>query len=128
MTSSRCIDVRSPFYIINPSNSQYGTRRAVIIGICYKGQDGELSGCHNDAIQIINYLKSSQGFHEQNMTVLMDDGRNMMPTFSNIMGAFRHLAQVSMPGDTAFVSLYKYIMIQSMIVCELIMRTKQGSL
>ena len=25
-----------------------GTKRAVMIGINYVGQDGELSGCHND--------------------------------------------------------------------------------
>jgi len=46
LTSSRRIDVRGPFYIINPVNQQHGTRRAVLIGICYRGQEGELSGCH----------------------------------------------------------------------------------
>ena len=103
LTSSRCIDVSGPFYIINPSNPQHGVRRAVLIGICYKGQDGELSGCHNDVTQIYTYLKNAQGFQDQNITVLMDDGRHIMPTYNNIMVAFRDLARVSMPGDTAFV-------------------------
>lgn len=40
------IDVNKPFKMIN--DDSYGTKRAVMIGINYVGQQGELSGCHND--------------------------------------------------------------------------------
>ena len=46
LTSSRQLDVHSPFEIV-PAGST-GTKRAVMIGINYVGQQGELSGCHND--------------------------------------------------------------------------------
>jgi len=34
------------FHVV-PAGSE-GTKRAVMIGINYVGQEGELSGCHND--------------------------------------------------------------------------------
>jgi len=103
LTSSRLIDVNEPLTIINKTNPVYGTRRAVLIGICYCGQDGELSGCHNDVHQIKKYLMETQGFEEQNMIILMDDGLYSNPTYDNILNAFRHIVSVSMPGDTVFV-------------------------
>jgi len=58
---------------------------------------------YSDVIQIYTYLKNVQGFHDQNITVLMDDGKHIVPSYNNIMAAFRDLARASMPGDTAFV-------------------------
>lgn len=46
LSSSRPININEKFNIA-PEGSE-GTRRAVMIGINYTGQDGELSGCHND--------------------------------------------------------------------------------
>lgn len=47
LTSSRMIDVHDPF-VITPTdgsfNHKYHTQRAVLIGINYKGQSGQLSG------------------------------------------------------------------------------------
>lgn len=40
------MDVHSKFHIV-PEECE-GTKRAVMIGINYEGQEGELSGCQND--------------------------------------------------------------------------------
>ena len=47
LTSSRMIDVEKTMHIVPPGAK--GRRRAVLIGINYVGQQGQLSGCHNGA-------------------------------------------------------------------------------
>lgn len=101
LTSSRMIDVNKPFQLVNESG--YGTKRAVLIGINYVGQQGQLSGCHNDVKNMKEYLMNVHGFEERNMTVLMDDGRHINPTRANIMQAYRDLVRSSVPGDTVFI-------------------------
>jgi hypothetical protein len=104
LTSSRFIDVNKPFKIVNDSPSApYGTKRAVMIGINYVGQNGELSGCHNDVKNMKEYLVSKQGFDERYMNVLMDDGYHPNPTYDNIMNAYRNVVRQSLPGDTVFL-------------------------
>jgi hypothetical protein len=100
LSSSRAIDMNDPFTVAeNPS----GTKRAVLIGINYVGQSGELSGCHNDVKNISQYLIKAHGFQKKNMATLMDDGRNEEPTYANIMLAFERVARDSQPGDTVWV-------------------------
>lgn len=65
LSSSRPLDVHSPFEIV-PAGST-GTRRAVIIGINYVGQQGELSGCHNDAHNMMEYIKGTMSEDENVM-------------------------------------------------------------
>jgi len=48
------MDMNSHFHIV-PEGST-GTRRAVMIGINYRGQEGELSGCQNDVKNVSNVL------------------------------------------------------------------------
>lgn len=67
LSSSRKMDIQQPFAIVNGG----GTRRALLIGINYVGQQGQLSGCHNDVGNIKDYLMERQGFDESNITVLM---------------------------------------------------------
>lgn len=55
LTSSRLIDVNKEFSICPPN--AHGSKRAVLIGINYTGQQGQLSGCHNDVGNIFSYLK-----------------------------------------------------------------------
>jgi len=100
LTSSRLIDVTKPFKMIN--DNSYGTKRAVLIGINYTGQQGELSGCHNDVKNMKEYLTNIHGFKENNMTILMDDGRHINPTRVNITKAYRDLVRFTLPGDTVF--------------------------
>ena len=100
LSSSRIIDLNEPMTIVkNPS----GTKRAVLIGINYVGQQGELSGCHNDVKHIAQYLQSVHGFQQRNMTVLMDDGKHKEPTFANILNAFESVVRESQPGDTVWI-------------------------
>ena len=127
LSSSRMMDLNESFDIV-PNNCT-GTRRAVLIGINYTGQQGQLSGCHNDVGNIKDYLINAQGFKLENITVLMvrttpslnqivtvttttysnttssffqDDTTNQSPTYDNIIAAFRALATATESGDCAF--------------------------
>jgi len=100
LSSSRSLDMKQPFSLL-PENFS-GTRRAVLIGINYVGQQGELSGCHNDVKNMIEYLKDVWGFEESNITVLMDDGEHQDPTRENIMNAYRTLVATAVAGDAVF--------------------------
>mgnify|MGYP003476682216 CR=1 FL=1 len=77
LSSSRRIDVTSPMKIV-PHGS--GRRRALLIGINYVGQKGALTACHNDCNNIKEYLENVHGFREEEMLILMDDGRHPLPT------------------------------------------------
>lgn len=127
LSSSRLLDVNSPFKIINDStgtrsigNSSNSTstsnsttittsssstciKRAVMIGINYVGQNGEMFGRHDDVKDMIAYLKTYQGFEDENIAILMDDGENQSPTYKNIMTAFRRVVRQSQTGDTVFL-------------------------
>jgi len=104
LSSSRMIDVSHKFEIVPTETiERNGARRAILIGINYQGQKGQLSGCHNDANNIKNYLINNQGFLEKDMLILMDDGRHHQPTRANIMNAFDRIVQYSKAGDVVFI-------------------------
>lgn len=100
LSSSRPFDIKTNFHIVPDGFS--GTRRAVMIGINYIGQQGELSGCHNDVLNMKEYIKDVHGFEEENITVLMDDGENIEPTRENILKAYKDLVAAAQPGDAIF--------------------------
>lgn len=102
LSSSRHIDVKQPFRIVNDSKSN-GIKRAVVIGINYVGSKGELFGCHSDAKNMIDFLKTNHSFEDENITILMDDGHHKSPTYKNIMTAFRKVTRESTSGDTVFL-------------------------
>ena len=55
-SASKPIDVNTKFDLV--PNETSGTRRALLIGINYVGHSpGELSGCINDVLNMINYIK-----------------------------------------------------------------------
>lgn len=105
LTSSRMIDVREPF-VITPTDGSFNhkknTQRAVLIGINYTGQSGELSGCHNDVHNVARYLSEVQGFQKENVTILMDDGAHKAPTKGAIISAYKRLVRESKDGDVVF--------------------------
>jgi len=101
LSSSRWIDINSPMFICPPKS---GVRRAMLVGINYVGQKGELKACHNDVENIKDYLIKAQGFREAEMLILKDDGHHPNPTKQNIMDGFVRLTQYSQPGDVVFVS------------------------
>lgn len=101
LTSSHPMNIREPFYIVPPDF--HGTKRAVLIGINYVGHvNGELRGCHNDCLNMKNYIQVVWGFAEQNIVVLMDDGYHPAPTRTNILRAYAAVAAVSTAGDAVF--------------------------
>jgi len=101
LTSSRRLNVSHSFQL-KPDDFS-GTCRAVVIGINYVGQNGELSGCHNDANNMMEYLINAHGFQSENITILMDDGEHQEPTRDNILYAFKNLVSQSQSGDACFV-------------------------
>jgi len=102
LSSSRKIDINRAARFTN-SNHNDGTKRALLIGINYVGQEGELSGCHNDVNNMKHYLKVVEGFQESEMMILMDDNIHTNPTRDNIMKSFQKLAESSKPGDSCFL-------------------------
>jgi len=105
LSSSEMLDVNNkPFKIVPDESLELGgTRRAVLIGINYTGQKGQLSGCHNDVENIKRYLINEEGFQEKDLLILMDDGNHHQPTRRNIMDAFDRICQYSRAGDVVFV-------------------------
>lgn len=102
LSSSRELDVDTKFDITPDGGDFHGTKRAVLIGINYVGQNGELAGCHNDVLNMKEYLMDVHGFTEENMTILLDDGVHEDPTRVNILNAYKQLVKDSQPGDVAY--------------------------
>lgn len=100
LSSSRTMDVDTKFDL-TPADST-GTKRAVLIGINYVGQEGALAGCHNDVLNMKEYIMNVHGFEEDNIEVLMDDGVHKDPTKDNIMAAYDKIAKDSKSGDVVF--------------------------
>jgi len=100
LSSSRPLDVDTQFDL-SPEGSR-GTKRAVLIGINYVGQSGELAGCQNDVLNMKEYIEDVHGFEEENMTILLDDGVHEEPTRDNILNAYKKIVRLSKPGDVVF--------------------------
>jgi len=100
LSSSRPMEIQTNFDLV--PQGMRGTRRAVMIGINYVGQQGELRGCHNDVLNMKEYIKDVHGFQEENIEVLMDDGSHTSPTYANIVAAFARIVEASQPGDVVF--------------------------
>ena len=68
------------------------------------GQAGELKSSHSDCLNVRDFLVAKLGFRQEEMMILMDDGKHTPPTKRNIEDAFIMLTQYSRPGDVNFVS------------------------
>ena len=51
---------------------------------------------------MIEYLQDVHGFQDENITLMLDDGKHAKPTRKNITDAFKNVAKVSEPGDVVF--------------------------
>lgn len=100
LSSSMDIDVNENFGF--GGDGEGAVKRALLIGINYVGQNGELSGCHNDVLNIKEYIMDIHGFQEENITVLMDDDEHEPPTRDNIAAAYDKLVEESQEGDAVF--------------------------
>lgn len=89
-------------------NFQYsrctGKRKALLIGINYFNQKGQLRGCINDARNLSTYLNQSFGYAREDMVILTDDQQNPMsqPTKANILRAMHWLVKDARPNDSLF--------------------------
>mmetsp|Transcript_9759 Transcript_9759/g.23001 ORF Transcript_9759/g.23001 Transcript_9759/m.23001 type:complete len:349 (+) Transcript_9759:123-1169(+) len=101
LTSLNKIDVETDFELV--PHTATGVRRAVMIGINYVGQDGELRGCHNDVLNMKKYLMDVHGFEEENIVILMDDGVHDEPTRENMIEAYQQIVDESEDGDAVFL-------------------------
>eukprot|EP00339_Tiarina_fusa_P026820 CAMPEP_0117008776 /NCGR_PEP_ID=MMETSP0472-20121206/8161_1 /TAXON_ID=693140 ORGANISM="Tiarina fusus, Strain LIS" /NCGR_SAMPLE_ID=MMETSP0472 /ASSEMBLY_ACC=CAM_ASM_000603 /LENGTH=334 /DNA_ID=CAMNT_0004710893 /DNA_START=72 /DNA_END=1076 /DNA_ORIENTATION=+ len=102
LSSFNPIDMDTDFDLV--PNTATGTRRAVMIGINYVGHSpGELSGCHNDVLNMKKYIMDVHGFEEENIVVLMDDGNHPEPTRDNMLDAYKKVIADSEAGDAIFL-------------------------
>ncbi|EPE03376.1 caspase domain-containing protein [Ophiostoma piceae UAMH 11346] len=81
-----------------------GRRKALLIGINYFGQRGQLRGCINDVRNMSSYLVEHFGYKRDDMVILTDDQQNPMsqPTKSNILRAMHWLVKDARPNDSLF--------------------------
>lgn len=82
-----------------------GKRKALLIGINYFGQKGELRGCINDVRNLSEFLESNYGYRPGDMVKLTDDSPNPMeqPTKANILRAMDWLVRDAQPNDSLFL-------------------------
>lgn len=89
-------------------NFQYsrctGKRKALLVGINYFGQKGQLRGCINDVKNVSTYLNQNFGYAREDMVILTDDQQNPMsqPTKANILRAMHWLVKDARPNDSLF--------------------------
>ncbi|KAI9680845.1 MAG: Ca(2+)-dependent cysteine protease [Caeruleum heppii] len=81
-----------------------GRRKALLIGINYFGQRGQLRGCINDVKNMSTYLNSNFGYAREDMVILTDDQQNPMsqPTKQNMLRAMHWLVKDAKPNDSLF--------------------------
>ncbi|KAG9243439.1 caspase domain-containing protein [Calycina marina] len=81
-----------------------GRRKALLIGINYFGQRGQLRGCINDVKNMSAFLHENFGYQRDDMVILTDDQQNAMskPNKQNILRAMHWLVKDSRPNDSLF--------------------------
>ncbi|KAK3392864.1 metacaspase-1 [Podospora didyma] len=82
-----------------------GKRKALLIGINYFGQKGELRGCINDVQNVSQFLMANHGYKREDMVILTDDNQNQVfqPTKENILRAMDWLVKDAQPNDALFL-------------------------
>lgn len=82
-----------------------GKKKALCIGVNYRGQDAELKGCINDALNVKRFLCTTYGYKEGDIVMLTDDASNarQIPTKRNIIDAMRWLVSDAKPNDSLFL-------------------------
>jgi hypothetical protein len=81
-----------------------GRKKALLIGINYFGQRGQLRGCINDVRNMSQYLMEAFGYKRDDMVILTDDQQNptSQPTKQNILRAMHWLVKDARPNDSLF--------------------------
>lgn len=97
-----------------------GRRKALLIGINYFNQRGQLRGCINDVKNMSTYLNQHFGYKRGDMVLLTDDQQSPMsqPTKANILRAMHWLVKDARPNDSLF---FHYSgMCAHMVLCPLL--------
>ncbi|KAK3309367.1 metacaspase-1 [Chaetomium strumarium] len=91
-------------YMFQYSNCT-GTRKALLIGINYFNQQGELRGCINDVKNVASFLQERGGYKREDMVILTDDQEDAInqPTKANIIQAMQWLVRDARPNDALFL-------------------------
>ncbi|KAH9939502.1 putative metacaspase [Amylocystis lapponica] len=81
-----------------------GKKKALCIGINYRGQSAELQGCINDAHNVQRFLIEQFGYKSDDMVILTDDSPNprSVPTKENMIIAMQWLVRGAQPNDSLF--------------------------
>jgi hypothetical protein len=81
-----------------------GKRKALLIGINYFGQKGQLRGCINDVKNMSKFLHERFGYQWDDMVILTDDQQHpkSQPTKQNILTAMHWLVKDAQPNDSLF--------------------------
>mmetsp|Transcript_2494 Transcript_2494/g.2630 ORF Transcript_2494/g.2630 Transcript_2494/m.2630 type:complete len:512 (+) Transcript_2494:95-1630(+) len=83
--------------------SRPGRKKALLIGVNYRGTKAELRGCVNDVDTIRQLLTQTYGWPASCMHVLVDDGSTAPPTRSGILQELQWLSHDAQPGDVLFL-------------------------
>lgn len=87
-----------------------GRKKALLVGINYRGTSAALRGCVRDVTFVHHLLVSKFGFHAKDFVVLTDEHsgipgvRKGQPTRRTILDSLRWLVQDSRPGDSLWFS------------------------
>ena len=86
------------------SHPYTGKKKALLIGINYFNQKGQLRGCVNDVKNMSSFLIDRYGYKREDMVILTDDQQNprSIPTKQNILQAMHWLVKDAKPGDSLF--------------------------
>ncbi|RPA99200.1 peptidase C14 [Choiromyces venosus 120613-1] len=81
-----------------------GKRKALLIGVNYFGQRGQLRGCINDVKNMSTFLHDRFNYKREDMVILTDDQQNprSQPTKQNILQAMHWLVKDAQPNDSLF--------------------------
>ncbi|KAJ1327506.1 metacaspase-1 [Microdochium nivale] len=81
-----------------------GKRKALLIGINYIGQTGELRGCINDTKNLSTFLFERYHYKPEDTIILTDNNPDpiMQPTRANIIRAMQWLIKDAKPHDSLF--------------------------
>ncbi|KZP14335.1 hypothetical protein FIBSPDRAFT_921414 [Athelia psychrophila] len=81
-----------------------GRKRALFVGINYKGLPNELEGCVNDAKNMCKFMMNRHGYKAEDIVLLTDDSEHarQLPTKKNITDAMRWLVRGAKAHDSLF--------------------------
>lgn len=94
--------VQEPKFVWEDILRPKGRKRALLIGINYHGQKGQLRGCADDVNNMKDFLKSN-GYKDRDIDILVDSWDNKPPTKKKIISHMQELVRGAESGDSLFI-------------------------